>query len=135
MALFKKSEKPDTETQFVYRLRYYPFAKLGPGTEQRVIWKKTLIFTRALIEESMDESGYFVHSGMRFQLNWIFNNIPTEAEWQATEPGRVIAVQLRIITPYSGREAIALLCPVNPKLVVRDPHAELTHSMINSGDY
>lgn len=111
MALFNKLPAPDrSKTQLAYMLNYYPAAQLPANTvSSHIAWSKKLHIPKTTLLSMCNEELTTMRiktSSLDFKLQWAFNNVPTELEWQRKGGGYLITVELRI-SPITG--PIALL--------------------------
>ena len=107
MSLFQSLPKPDrTKTQLVYEACYYPPEKL---TEyHKVCWAKHLYLTKETILERREDAQLYHPSSGMFPIAWLYNNVPSELEWNGFNPLWKFHVYLRIspLIPNGGRVAL-----------------------------
>lgn len=99
--LFNKLPAPDrSRTQLAYMLNYYPAALLPPTTATNFIaWSKRTMMTKTKLLAMCNEELTTLRipsSHLDFKIQWAFNNIPTELEWERKGGGYLIGVELRL---------------------------------------
>lgn len=110
MALFNKLPYPDSkQTQLAYMLNYYP-AHLMPANTvvSHIAWSRKLHIPKDTLLSMCNEELTTMRirtSELDFKLQWAFNNVPTELEWQRKGGGYLITVELRI-SPITGPVAL-----------------------------
>lgn len=110
MALFNKLAAPDSsQTQLAYKLKYWPLSMLGskardciiPGKHTRphgVAWTKQMILDKIIDQE---DKRFLLHDGIKYEINWLFNCIPTEEEWDKKSDSYILKVEFRFLR-YQG---------------------------------
>lgn len=99
--LFNKLSKPDrSRTQLAYMLNYYPAALLPANTADNFIaWSKRTMITKSKLLTLCNEELTTLRtnaSNLDFKIQWAFNNIPTELEWERKGGGYLIGVEFRL---------------------------------------
>ena len=104
MALFNKLPKPDpTQTQLAYKLRYWPYSMLGQAARKLLVFGRCTstyptVFTKAqILDKIIDDADkrFLLHEGVKYEIHWLFNCIPTEEEWNKKSDSYLIRVEFR----------------------------------------
>lgn len=104
--LFKqKVGTPDrSQTQFAYRLKYWPYRELSAHERSQLKQSKRCLVDKATLEDRVNHNKTTVFWGDRtYVIVWEHNNTPTETEWLA-KAGRGLIMELRsspVIPEYS----------------------------------
>lgn len=116
--LFNTAKDQDNlDTSFVYGINFYPRATLNFAQKTFIAWNKTVVITKAnlllLCNEDLNkiklrEPKNKKDVGDPFQINWAYNNQPTETEWNKIPSDRKFQLEYRIsgLIYDSGRAAI-----------------------------
>jgi hypothetical protein len=101
MALFNKLPAPDrSQTQLAYMLNYYPLDAIpAPTVDNFIAWKRKTVITKADLLARCNEELTTMHingSDLAFKIQWAFNNIPTEIEWERKGGGYLIGMEARL---------------------------------------
>jgi hypothetical protein len=100
------------DSTVAYQVSYYPWSKLGAAGIKCIAWHKTSVLTkRELLEDCNDDKSQvvFLKDGTWFKINWEFNNIPTEQQWNDLASDTLLRVQFRISSFCGGTGRVAIL--------------------------
>jgi hypothetical protein len=127
VSLHKLAEYNNTlETTVAYQVRYYPWSKLSSAATRATVWQKSSVMSKKELLEDVNEDKTHVifTDDSWFGINWEYNNIPTEEQWNQLPNSTLIRVQFRISPLAGGTGRIAILTLVS-KIIDNPEHSEI----------
>ena len=89
--LFNPIHDP-SQTQFAYRLRYWPANDLLIAATKLITWSRRMVHDKESLEAMLDETNnYYLFDDPKtgrlreYKIVWLYNNIPTEDEYARME--------------------------------------------------
>lgn len=97
ITLFKQNVTRDvTQTQLAYRVKYWPHNKMSPAAKELVRYNKFIYLKKEQIEQLCNtDKNQLYYNGTWWSIVWVYNNMPTQKEWDSRSPSNLIRVELR----------------------------------------
>jgi hypothetical protein len=100
-----------TQTQLAYKVRHFPWRELTDEAIQLIAFRHLELKSRAWIDSLLwndTERCTLWFRKQNWDIYWLYNNVPTEMEWNKLEPDQPMLIDFRIspAIPNGGRAAI-----------------------------
>lgn len=98
MSLFQSLSQPDPrKTMLAYRVKHWPWQELSLAGRERTVANRLVYLPKQRLLELCNETLTRVTiDNYDWHINWAWNNIPTEEEWNKKSDKYLIRIELRI---------------------------------------